>query len=899
MDEFKLTINGRELTARKGETILDVSLRNGIDIPHLCHDPRLAPSGGCRLCIVEISGRPGFQASCAHPAEPGMKVETETEALVRTRRTVLELLLSEHRVSCTTCDSDGECLLQDYAYRYGAREDRFPNIATRAIAKNYAGSNAAIEYDPSKCIRCQRCVRICAEVVGAEAITMRGRATKSLVSTAFDMPLEKTSCVTCGQCIGTCPVGALSDRTSRGAGRAKDLTRVPTVCPYCGVGCRLDLNVDRAKNRIVRVTAEIGVPPNYGNLCVKGRFGMDFVGSPDRLKRPLIREGDGFRETNWEEAMEFVASRMKAIAKANGPDAVGGLASAKCTNEENYLFQKFMRAAVGTNNVDHCARLCHASTVAGLAKAFGSGAMTNSIADADKASAIFVIGSNTTECHPVIGMKLMCAAAKGVPLIVADPRRTDLSAKAKIWLRHRPGTDAALLNAMARVILAEGLADRDFIERRTEGIGDLEKALKPYTPELAQKITGVPAEDIANAARIYACASAAAIFYSMGITQHTTGVDNVLAIANIAMITGNIGRPGTGVNPLRGQNNVQGSCDMGALPNALPGYQRADDDAVRAKFEKAWGVKLPTSPGLTVVEAINAAAEGRLKALYIMGENPMLSDPDIGHVEDALKRLDLLVVQDIFLSETARLAHVVLPAASFAEKDGTFTNTERRVQRVRKAVAPPGDARPDWEIICELSRRMGFPMSYPDPSAIMDEISSLVPIYGGIRYKRLEGEGLQWPCPDEKHPGTPVLHADKFTRGLGKLHPVEYIPAKEMPDEEYPFLLTTGRMLEHFHTGTMTRRSAVLNWLVPEGAIEIGPNDAARLGIRHGDRVAVISRRGRIETATAVTEGIEPGVVFLTFHFGEAPANRLTIAALDPIAKIPEFKVCAVRIERI
>ncbi|MCX7805803.1 MAG: formate dehydrogenase subunit alpha [Planctomycetota bacterium] len=899
MDEFKLTVNGREITARRGETILAAALRHGIEVPHLCHDPRLVPTGACRLCLVEIKGQPGFHTSCTRPAEAGMVVETETEEISAMRRTVLELLLSEHRVSCTTCDSDGDCLLQDYAYRYGAREDRYPNVATRAVAKNYTEQNAAIEYDPSKCIRCQRCVRICAEVVGAEAITMRSRAMKTAVSTAFDMPLDASGCVTCGQCIGTCPTGALSDRTSKGAGRAKDLARVLTVCPYCGVGCRLYLNVDRRKNRVARVTSEAGLAPSDGNLCVKGRFGMDFVGSPDRLRRPLIKDGSGFREAGWDEALDFVASRLKAIRDACGPDAVGGLASAKCTNEENYLFQKFMRAVVGTNNVDHCARLCHASTVAGLAKAFGSGAMTNSIADIGQAGAIFVIGSNTTECHPVIGMKLMRAAACGVPLIVADPRRTDLAARAAVWLRHLPGTDVALLNAMARVIIGEGLVRRDFIERRTEGFEDVVKVVEPYTPEMAGRLTGVPPADIVKAARIYAGASAAAIFYSMGITQHTTGVDNVLAIANLAMLTGNIGRPGAGVNPLRGQNNVQGSCDMGALPNVLPGYQRVDDEAVRAKFEKAWGVRLPAAPGLTVVEMTNAAAEGKLRSLYVMGENPMLSDPDIGHVEEALKRLDLLVVQDIFLSETARLAHVVLPAASFAEKDGTFTNTERRVQRVRKAVEPPGEALADWEIICELSRRMGFSMTYAGPSAIMDEISSLTPIYGGIRYGRLEGDGLQWPCPDGKHPGTPILHVEKFSRGPGKFHAVEYIPAKELPDGEYPFLLTTGRMLEHFHTGTMTRRSAVLNWLVPGSAIEIGPEDAARLGIRNGDRVAVRSRRGRIETVAAVAEGIAPGVVFMTFHFGESPANRLTIAALDPVARIPELKVCAVRIERL
>ena len=562
--------------------------------------------------------------------------------------------------------------------------------------------------------------------------------------------------------------------------------------------------------------------------------------------------------------------------------------------------QKFMRAAVGTNNIDHCARLCHASTVAGLARAFGSGAMTNSLEDFEKADAIFVIGSNTTECHPVIGAAIKRAAVqRGVPLIVADPRAIELTEFADVHLCQKHGTDVALINALIHVILQEGLEDEEFIAARTEDFDELQASVAPYTPEFAEKITAVPAEDIIRAARLYATVPAASIVYSMGITQHTTGTDNVLALANLAMVTGNVGKPGAGVNPLRGQNNVQGACDLGALPDVYSGYQKVDDDEARAKFEAAWGVRLPTTVGLTVVEMINAAAEGALKALYIMGENPMLSDPDLNHVEKALSNLDLLIVQDIFLSETAQLADVVLPAAAFAERDGTFTNTERRVQRVHQALPPPGEARLDWQITCDLARRLGYEMSYPHVSVIQDEIAGLTPIYGGITYDRLEVSSLQWPCPDRDHPGTSYLHKDRFSRGRGKFHPVQFIPPQELPDDDYPFVLSTGRILEHWHTGTMSRRSKVLDELVPAGAIEIHPDDAERLGIGDGQPVRVISRRGQIQINARLTDRVVPGSLFLAFHYREAPANRLTIAALDPVAKIPEFKVCAVKIKPV
>lgn len=897
--EIVLTIDGRTVNGRAGQTVLEVALEHGIHIPHLCYDPRITPTGGCRLCLVEIEGQRGLQTSCARVAEDGMNVRTETGEIARIRKTTLELLISEHRLTCTTCDSDGDCLLQDYAYRYKANEHRFPPIELSIKHRNYSSGDKAIVYDPSKCIRCQRCVKICAEVQCIDALTLRDRAGSILVSTGFDVKLKDSPCETCGQCISACPVGALYETQAVGRGRATDLDKVRTTCPYCGVGCQLDLNVHRDRGDIVRVTSPQGVIPNDGNTCVKGRFGIDFVGKSDRLKVPLIKENGEFREASWEEALDLVATRFAEIKEKHGAGALAGLSSAKTTNEDNYIMQKFVRAVLGTNNVDHCARLCHASTVAGLARAFGSGAMTNSIEELGRAPVIFVIGSNTTECHPVIGIMMRQAVAAGrTRLIVADPRQISLSGIADIYLQHKPGSDVALINAMLNVILKEGLADREFIADRTEGFAELEKTVSEFTPEIAAGITGVPAADIEAAARLYATADAASIVYSMGITQHTTGTDNVLSLANLAMVTGNVGRPCTGVNPLRGQNNVQGACDLGALPNVYPGYQKVDDEMVQMKFQEAWGAKLSNTPGLTVVEIMQAAARDEIRGLYIMGENPMLSDPDINHVREALDTVEFLVVQDIFLNETGELADVVLPATSFAEKDGTFTNTERRVQRVRRAVEPPGEARDDWRIICDIADRMGHPMEYVDAAAVQDEIVALSPIYGGITYDRLTGDGLQWPCTDADHPGTKYLHGTQFTRGKGKFHPVQFIAPEELPDEEYPYILTTGRMLQHWHTGTMTRRSVVLNDLEPTGFIEINPKDAEALQVGEGDALAVRSRRGEISVPARITDKVFEGCVFLTFHFRENPANALTIAALDPIAKIPEFKVCAVSMER-
>ena len=654
------------------------------------------------------------------------------------------------------------------------------------------------------------------------------------------------------------------------------MKRTLTVCPYCGTGCMFYLVSDAG--RLIGVEPSSTHPVSRGRLCVKGWNAFAFVHHPDRLTTPLVRRGGELVPASWDEALGFIVERLRGVQQRHGADAVMFASSAKATNEENYLLMKLARAVFGTNNIDHCARLCHSSTVFGLGEAFGSGAMSNSIDCVDRAGLILVIGSNTTEQHPLIGSRILAAARRGARLIVADNRRIRLSRHADLHLRHKNGSDVALLNAMMQVIIAEGLADRAFVDSRTENYQALAEAVADWTPERAAAVTGLAAEQIVAAARLFAVSKPAMIVYSMGITQHSHGVDNVRCVAALAMLTGNLGRPGAGVNPLRGQNNVQGGCDMGALPDVFSGYQKVADAAVREKFARAWGVpQLPENPGLPLTHAMDAAADGRLQAMFVMGENPILSDPDQAHARHALESLEFLAVQDIFLSETAALADVVLPAACYAEKDGTFTNTERRVQRLRKAIEPPGEARADWEIICALAERAGYHgMRYAGPDEIMAEIAGLTPSYGGIFYDRLDPHGLQWPCPDQNHPGTPVLHLEHFTRGLGRFVPVAYRPSAESPDAEFPFVLTTGRTYFHWHTGTMTRRTHLLDREEASAFVEMHPTDAAALAVRDGELVSVASRRGEISVRARVTDMVVPGVLFIPFHFAEGAANALT-----------------------
>jgi formate dehydrogenase alpha subunit len=895
VEKFSITIDGKELEAFAGQTILDLAKAGQIYIPTLCCYPGTKLVGACRVCVVEVEGQRTLAAACSTPVSPGMVIRTDTERVRQAQRLVVELLWSSGDHNCLVCEANGRCELQDLIYWLKIEKPRFPIESPEYLLDK---SNTMIERDLNKCILCGRCVRACNEIQVNEVLDFFERGSKMKVGPAFDTDYFDSNCVFCGECVDACPTGAIINKQSRFEGRPWETEKVRTTCGYCGVGCQMDLQVRNGK--VVNVTGNSTYgPPNQGSLCVKGRFGMEFIGHPSRLKTPLIKENGEFRKASWDEAYDFIAARFASIKQKHGPDSLAGFASARCTNEENYLFQKFMRAAIGTNNVDHCARLCHSVTVAGLAAAFGSGAMTNSADEIEKANVILAIGTNTTETHPVIGSKVKRAVRqRGANLIVIDPREIALVPYAALWLRPRTGTNVACINGIMHVIVRENLHDADYIEKRTEGLEAMRELLAEYTPEYVEGITGVPAEDIRKAARLYAGAEKASILYCMGVTQLSTGTDSVKSIANLAMLCGNIGMEGGGVNPLRGQNNVQGACDMGALPDVFPAYQKVAAADVREKFKKNWGIfSLSENPGKTIVEVMNAIATGEIRGLYVMGENPMLSDPDLHHVEEALSRLDFLVVQDIFLSDTARFADVVLPSACFAEKDGTFTNTERRIQRVRKAVSAPGEAKPDWTIIAELSTKMGYPMSYPSAEEIMDEIAWVAPSYGGICYARIENRGLQWPCPDSSHPGTPYLHRDRFARGLGLFHPVEYVPSAEVPDQNYPFILTTGRVLYHYHTGTMTRLARGANERYPESLVEINPADAEKNGIGNGDMVRVISRRGAVSARACITKRSPEGTVFMNFHFKEAAVNLLTNPVLDPTGKIPEYKICAVKIE--
>ena len=818
---------------------------------------------------------------------------------MRSRRDILDLILSDHPLDCMTCEANGNCGLQDLAYEYGLSESSYGGKEESRY--HIQNDNPFIEVDPDKCILCGKCVRVDREIQNSFAINFAERGFVTKVATPADEDLggDSSDCVFCGQCVEVCPTGALTYKPAKGKGRSYDFENAETICPYCGVGCRLQLRIKDGQIIETGAVRHENSPNPAGEACVKGRFGHDFVSHPDRLTSPLIRRGEDFEEVDWDEALDYVADNLSEIRNQSGPDALGGLSSAKCTNEENYLMQKFMRAVIGTNNVDHCARLCHSSTVAGLAKAFGSGAMTNSIGEIEHSDLFFVTGSNPTENHPVIGSKIKKAVRDGAELLVADPREIELSSMADVCMYQRPGTDVALINGMIRVILKEQLWDEDYVADRTENLDTMAAAVQDYTPETVEEITGVPREEIIEAARRYAGAELGSIYFAMGITQHKSGTDNVLALANLAMLCGNVGKKGAGVNPLRGQNNVQGACDLGALPNVYPGYQSVDEPQVREKFQDSWETRLSEEPGLTVVEMMNAAAAGDLRAMYIMGENPMISDPDQNHVRKALKNLDFLVVQDLFLTETAQLADVILPACSFAEKDGTFTNTERRVQPIQPAVQARGQSLPDWIILSRLAEKLDYDMQYDSTAEIMDEISSVSPIYGGMKHDRLSDGGLQWPCPDPSHPGTRFLHQGEFARGKGKFHAVTFIPPAELPDDEYDFILMTGRMLYQFHTGTMTRRSRAINEHQPNSYVEINSEDATNLDISDGERVRVSSRRGTVQTYAAVGQRVQPGQVFMPFHYSESPANRLTNPELDPQAKIPELKVCAVKVEKI
>jgi formate dehydrogenase alpha subunit len=896
-----LVIDGRKVPAEEGQSVLEAARAAGIYIPSLCYHPRTGWAARCRACVVEIEGLRGLQTACTVSARDGMVVQTQTPAVMAARRMIVELLLANGNHDCLSCESNGTCELQDMAYRLGIER---PAFLISGEAQPPDDSSEGIIRDLGKCIHCGRCVAACNNNVMHEALNFGNRGARLEVICDNHKPLGESTCVQCGECVQVCPVGALVFKPSKGRARSWEVERKEVVCPYCGVGCVIEMGTKDGKYLWARgAETDWRRRPNQGMLCVKGRFGLEHLNSPDRLTTPLIRRDGNLEPATWEEALDVVAQRLRAVRDQYGADAIGCLSSAKVTNEENYAMQRFARAVIGTNNVDHCARLCHASTVAGLATTLGSGAMTNSMQEASKSDVILITGSNTTGCHPVFGGMIKKAVKQhGVKLIVLDPRETDLAKIADIHIRQFNGTDVAWLMGMQHVIVREGWQDQAYIDERCEGWEEYKKSLEFFTPEKVEEITGIAPERLFEAAKLYATGGRAAIYFSMGITQSSHGVDNVKACANLALITGNLGFEGGGVNPLRGQSNVQGACDMGALPNVFSGYQPVTDEGARQKMANGWGIdaaSLSGKVGQTVTTMINACGE-EIRALYFMGENPMVSDPNLNHAEEQLKKLDLLVVQDIFLTETAQMADVVLPGVAFAEKTGTYTNTERRAQLSRVAVEPPAGARPDYEIIAEMAGRLGCADFPRTPETLFAEMKALTPSYHGMTFKRIEKErGLRWPCPTEDHPGTPILHIGKFPRGKALLTALAYRAPAEEPDAAYPMRLSTGRILQHFHTGSMSRRAPVLDRLAPHGDVEIHPEDALELGLCDGGNVKVTTRRGEVLTTARVTPRVAPGSLFMSFHFAEAAANRLTNDALDPVAKIPEFKICAARVEAV
>ncbi len=887
-----LTIDGVRVRVPEGLPLIEAAKLVGVEIPHLCHDQKLEPYGSCRMCLVQIEGRGGFPASCTTKATDGLVVTTRSTALTRLRTNVMDLYLSDHPPDCLTCAANNICPLQDEAADSGIRKISFVGERHESAIDR---SNPYFDFDPTKCIVCVKCVRACGEIQGTFALSLSGRGFDTKVIAGDGGPFGGSPCVSCGACVSVCPTGALQEKTIIAAGTPTGSVR--TTCSYCGVGCQFDAQTKAG--HIINLQPVGQSPVNFGHACVKGRFGWEFVNSPERLTTPLIRGADGqLHHASWEEALDRIEERLNALRAAHGPDALGGISSARGTNEENYLMQKLMRAAVGTNNIDNCARVCHSATVAGMMETFGTGAATNSLSDINLADVLMVVGANVTEAHPVTGSRIRQAVARGARLIVIDPRRIALVDDADVFLQLRPGTNVAVLNGLGHLIVREGWIDKDFIERRTEEYNAYKLTIAKYTPEYVQDISGVPPDALWKAAYLYSHSRASMCLHGLGVSEHKTGSYGVMALANLAMLTGNVGKPGTGINPLRGQNNVQGACDMGALPLTYTTYQKVSDGKVRKRFEEAYGVELPTAPGRKIPEMYEAMLAGQMRALYIVGDDIAQTDPNSAMVEQALRTLDFLVVQDIFLTKTAAMAHVVLPAASYLEKDGTFTNGERRIQRIRKVVDPPGDARADWEIICDVSNRLGYHMHYADPGEVFAEAAALTPLYSGATYARLEGEGLQWPVPNDRHPGTTVMHEKQFPRGKGKFAPHDYEPPGEEPTEAYPFTMITGRGLFQYNCGSMTQRTK-LRALEPEDLLEVNPADARRLGIAMDERVALESARGKITIRVLLSDRVAPGQVFTTFHYAETDVNRLLSSSADVLSKCPEYKVSTVNIRRL
>ena len=898
-------LDGKAVTAHADETILQAADRLGVEIPRLCYKDGYRPDGNCRVCMVEIAGERVLAPSCCRRPAEGMKVSTSSDRVKKSQTMVTELLLTDQPAARSPYKRDSE--LDAWAARLGVTAGRYPQREQWTPDL----SHPAMSVNLDACIQCGRCVRACREEQVNDVIGYAWRGAEAKIVFDFDDPMGTSTCVSCGECVQACPTGALAP--ANGAYTVVPDKQVDSVCPYCGVGCLLTYNVKDGK--LISVDGRDG-PSNASRLCVKGRFGFDYVHNPKRLTKPLIRK-DGaaksaalidpddalqhFREATWEEALDRAAAPLKAIRDEHGSKALAGYGSAKGSNEEAYLFQKLIRTGFGTNNVDHCTRLCHASSVAALLEDIGSGAVSNQVEDVALADVAIVIGANPTVNHPVAATFMKNAAKHGTKFIVMDPRRSELARHAAYYLQFNGDTDVALLNAMMHVIIEEGLEDRAFIAERTENYEALRKTVADYAPEKVAALTGIDAQTIREVARLYATANAAMIFWGMGISQHVHGTDNARCLISLALLCGQIGRPGTGLHPLRGQNNVQGASDVGLIPMMFPDYQRVDDAAARAKFEKLWGTTLDPKAGLTVTEILDAVHGGVIRGMYIMGENPAMSDPNVEHAREALAHLEHLVVQDIFFTETASYADVILPASAFPEKTGTFTNTDRRVQLGRKAIDPPGQARQDLEIIQEIARRIGLDWNYAGPAEVFEEIRAATPSMAGITWERLEREdSLTYPLMQEGDPGEPVVFVDAFPRasGRGLFFPANFSHANELPDEEFPFVFTTGRQLEHWHTGAMTRRASVLDALEPDPVVSVHPDDLAELGIEPGDPITVESRRGTLEGYARLDPGMQRGVVFMAFAYNEAAANLLTNPALDPFGKIPEFKFCAVRVRR-
>ncbi|GAA5089387.1 formate dehydrogenase subunit alpha [Paenalcaligenes hermetiae] len=900
-----LTIDGHSVTAPVGTSLLRAAAMAGIQIPKLCATDSLEPFGSCRLCLVEIEGRRGTPASCTTLVEDGLVVTTENAKLNQLRKNVMELYISDHPLDCLTCAANGNCELQSTAGQVGLREVRYGFDGANHRDACADITNPYFTFDPKLCIVCNRCVRACEETQGTFALTIDGRGFEARVSAGQNQSFMESDCVSCGACVAACPTASLMENTVIEQGQPDHA--VITTCAYCGVGC--GLKAEMKGDEVVRMTPWKDGKANRGHACVKGRFAWGYATHQDRITTPMIRRSihDPWQPVSWEEALTYAASEIRRIQSQYGTHSVGGITSSRCTNEETYLVQKLIRAAFGTNNVDTCARVCHSPTGYGLKQTLGESAGTQTFDSVMHSDVIMVIGANPSDAHPVFASRMKRRLRQGAKLIVIDPRATDLVSsphiRADYHLALRPGTNTALLSALAHVIVTEGLVDEDYIQSRCEADSfDAWKAfaMRPEnSPENMAEVTGVPAEQIRGAARLYATGGRAAIYYGLGVTEHSQGSTTVMAIANLAMATGNIGAEGVGVNPLRGQNNVQGSCDMGSFPHELPGYRHISDEQTRQQFEQEWGVRLWPEPGLRIPNMFDAAISGSFKALYCQGEDIVQSDPNTQHVTAALSAMECIIVQDLFLNETAKYAHVFLPGSSFLEKDGTFTNAERRISRVRK-VMEPKSGMADWEITCALSNALGYPMHYNHPSEIMDEIARLTPTFTGVSYERIEalGGSVQWPCNEQAPEGTPIMHVDHFVRGKGRFMVTQYVPTSERSNRKYPLLLTTGRILSQYNVGAQTRRTANTHWHA-EDILEIHPHDAEDRGLKTGDFVTITSRTGETVLRAEVSTRIQPGVVYTTFHFPESGANVVTTDNSDWATNCPEYKVTAVQVQKV